>query len=444
MAQAEASVQTQPPPDRLAVLCFLPDPGHVIPLLKMAAQVRPACDVFVSAPDELVGLVEGFGVRAAGVGPVRPESGEPELQRYIFASEWVRVASAFAACQERYFDPLNERMAASFHRHREHLEAYRPSRILCDEKWVPEDFMAFLTGLDIPIMFHSTAPNARRHNAWSLKHCYWTGPRVAVRDAITKTRNELRLWGKRLSTPHRRVDAVSALGRLAPIRPPRKAMTRLSTGTSFLEQALLSEHLLYAGKGRLVLPTIPPLEAPLSHDLRRWLDQCREGEVVYVSFGSLIQLDEAQLTNIALAVTGCGKRVLLQSPGDCPAVPGVRHERWVPQATVLSHPAVSMAISHGGAGSVDEALWYGKPLLCIPNVWDHYYNAWIASLLGAGVTLPRRALRSPRRLAAGLRKAMGREHADSARAVSALMRNHWSANQDAVRDLFRSSAIHVE
>ena len=440
----EASFQTQMPPDRLAVLCFLPDPGHVIPLLKMAAQARRTCDVLVSAPDELVGLVDGFGFRIAGVGPVRPESGEPELQRYIFASEWVRVTSAFAACQERYFDPLNERMGKSFLRHREHLAEYRPSCILCDEKWVPEEFMEFLTGLNIPIMFHSTAPNSRRHNAWSLKHCYWTSSRIAVRDAITKSRNEFRLWRKWLSSPHRRVDAVAAIGRLAPVRPSKKAITHLSTGTSFLEQALLSEHLLYTGKGRLVLPTIPPLEAPLPGDLRQWLDQCREGDVIYVSFGSLIRLEVAQMINIARAVTGCGKRVLLQSPGKFPAIPGVRHERWIPQATVLSHPAISMVISHGGAGSVDEALWYGKPLLCIPNVWDHYYNSWIASLLGASVTLPRRALRSPRRLTAGIRKAMRQEHADTARAVSALMRNYWSANQEAVTNLFRSSATHVE
>jgi hypothetical protein len=412
----------------------------VIPLLKIAEQARQACDVLVLAPDELVSLVSGFGFRVAGVGPVRPESGQLELQRYIAASEWVRVTSAFAACQERYFDRLNERMGRTFHRHRQQLAEYRPSCILCDEKWVPQEFMEFLVGLGIPIFFHSTAPNSRRHNAWSLKHCYWTSPRVAVHDAIAKTRNELRLWGKRLSSARGRVAAVAEIGRLPPIRPSKKAITRLSTGTSFLEKALLSHRLLYTGGGRLVLPTVPPLEAPLPHDLRQWLDQSPDGDIVYVSFGTLVRPEVGRIVNIARAVLACGKRVLLQYSGEFPAIPGVRQEQWVPQATVLSHPAIAMMISHGGAGSLDEALWHGKPMLCVPNVWDHYYNSWIVSLLGAGIALPRRALGSPRRLAAGVRRAMRQEHADSARAISTLMRNYWSANEEAVTNLFRSSA----
>ncbi|MBJ7277691.1 hypothetical protein JHC43_14520, partial [Marinobacter salarius] len=31
-----------------------------------------------------------------------------------------------------------------------------------------------------------------------------------------------------------------------------------------------------------------------------------------------------------------------------------------------------------------EAFWFGKPMLCIPQIWDQPYNAWVVESLGAG------------------------------------------------------------
>ena len=218
---------------------------------------------------------------------------------------------------------------------------------------------------------------------------------------------------------------------------------RLSTGTSSLERALISERLLYTGNDRHVLPAIPSLGAPLSQDLHDWLEQFSDGGVVYVSFGTMVRPDSVIVANIVRAVLEQGKAVLLQYFGELPAISGVRQEQWVPQATVLSHPAISLFVTHGGQGSVEEALWHGKPMLCIPWVWDQHYNSWIVELLGAGITLPRHHLGSPKRISKSVRRAMLHKHTDNARLARDLMSKHWTEARIGVINLFRFSGRSV-
>jgi hypothetical protein len=284
--------------------------------------------------------------------------------------------------------------------------------------------------------FHATSPNYRRHNTWSLKGCYWTDASVAVRDAIDKTRNEARLWFRAWSARNGRTNSTAANGVAA--KPAPENIYHLSTGTSLLEQTLLKQYLLYAGEGRIVLPAIAPVETPLPQGLQEWLEEPRSADVVYLSFGTMVRPSEQTVMNIVEAVSRCGRRILLQYGGAFPARPGVRLEKWVPQAAVLSHPAVSLFITHGGAASVEESLWAGKPMLCIPNVWDHYYYSWIVGLLGAGIRFPRRILGSPRRLSAALGRALRQEYADRAKSLSRTMHEQWSANQERVIELFCS------
>jgi hypothetical protein len=421
-------------PGRLAVICLVPDPGHLIPLLKLAGQARPACEVLVLAPDELIGLATSYGFSVAGLGPVRPAGGLSDLHRYINASERVRIASALSACQKSYFRPLAEGLRRSLHPLRVCLSEYRPSHILADDHMVPPGFNGFLREFKCRVYFHCTAPNYRRHNTWSLKSCFWFDFRGAANDVVSKTRNELRLWSKPW-LPKQRSGSAAAPG---PIHVGSTPINHLSTGTSYLEKALLSDHLLYAGEDRTILPAIPPLQAALPSDLRDWLDESGSADVVYISFGSMIQLDQQMIMNMVSAILDQDKRILLQYTGAFPATPGVRVEHWVAQSAVLSHPAVSLFVTHGGAASVEEGLWSGKPMLCIPGVWDHYYNSRIVCLLGAGVSIPRRRFGLTRRVATGVRTAMRREYADTARTLAALMREHWSAHRVEVMDLFQS------
>ncbi len=112
-------------------------------------------------------------------------------------------------------------------------------------------------------------------------------------------------------------------------------------------------------------------------------------------------------------------------------------EAWVAQQRVLAHPAVGVFVTHGGAGSIEEALWAGTPTLSVPTVWDHRFNAWVAEALGTGVYLRRGWKATPSQLRAGIRQALDPARAEQARLRARFMHEDWAANAPAVADLFR-------
>jgi UDP:flavonoid glycosyltransferase YjiC (YdhE family) len=99
------------------------------------------------------------------------------------------------------------------------------------------------------------------------------------------------------------------------------------------------------------------------------------------------------------AVEESGLRALWAwGKGDSPEIRGelagrIRFEPWVPQPELLAHPSVAAVLTHGGSGTVQEALWFGKPLVGIPWAWDQRYNVRQVEQLGAGIRLSRERLR---------------------------------------------------
>jgi UDP:flavonoid glycosyltransferase YjiC (YdhE family) len=64
----------------------------------------------------------------------------------------------------------------------------------------------------------------------------------------------------------------------------------------------------------------------------------------------------------------------------------VRLYKFVPQAELL--PLVDGMITHGGAGSVNEALYNGIPMIVIPFLGDQPYNAEFIHRAGLGFAVP--------------------------------------------------------
>ena len=72
---------------------------------------------------------------------------------------------------------------------------------------------------------------------------------------------------------------------------------------------------------------------------------------------------------------------LAVDPGD----PRVVVERFVPQDIVL--PRCSLAVTHGGSGSVLGPLLHGLPLVVVPLGADHFENAAAVERAGAGIVI---------------------------------------------------------
>ena len=116
-----------------------------------------------------------------------------------------------------------------------------------------------------------------------------------------------------------------------------------------------------------------------------------DGPLIYVSFGSLGAGDVDLLKRIIAALGKSRYRALVNVGGykaaytDVP--PNVIVDEWFPQPSVI--PQVDAVIHHGGNNSFTECLYFGKPAIIMPYVWDGHDNAMRVQETGHGFKMPR-------------------------------------------------------
>jgi MGT family glycosyltransferase len=142
-------------------------------------------------------------------------------------------------------------------------------------------------------------------------------------------------------------------------------------------------------KVHVVGPIFSHNKKSLDDSLRDWLETDQSG-VIYMAFGTLVNLDAWQAKELIEGLLESGLRVLWSLPENqmsiLPELPSTfRVESFVPQLVVLSHPNVVAFVSHCGMNSIHESLYCGKPILAIPFFGDQHYNA--ARLVDIGVAL---------------------------------------------------------
>ena len=113
--------------------------------------------------------------------------------------------------------------------------------------------------------------------------------------------------------------------------------------------------------------------------------------LLYVSFGSLGAGDTELLKRIISALARTRYRALVNVgdyKGEYSDVPGnVIIDSWFPQPSVI--PQVDAVIHHGGNNSFTECLYFGKPAIIMPYVWDGHDIASRVEETGHGFKMPR-------------------------------------------------------
>jgi MGT family glycosyltransferase len=120
------------------------------------------------------------------------------------------------------------------------------------------------------------------------------------------------------------------------------------------------------------------------------------GPLVYISLGTIFSLSPGFYQACCQAFGGGDTQVLVSAGrnvdlGELEPVPDnflVRH--YVPQLEVLKR--ADAFITHGGMNSVGEGLWYGVPLVVIPQGSDQYLVARQVERLGLGAVLDKRSV----------------------------------------------------
>ena len=113
--------------------------------------------------------------------------------------------------------------------------------------------------------------------------------------------------------------------------------------------------------------------------------------IIYVSFGSLGSGDTDLLKRIIAAVAQMEIRALVNvgdykdSYGALP--PNVQIDGWFPQPSVIKQ--MDAVIHHGGNNSFNECLYFAKPAIIMPYVWDGHDNATRVQETGHGLHMHR-------------------------------------------------------
>ena len=108
--------------------------------------------------------------------------------------------------------------------------------------------------------------------------------------------------------------------------------------------------------------------------------------LLYVSFGSLGAGDTDLLKRIIKTIGTLPYRALvnvgdyIDSYSDIPD--NIHLASWYPQPSVI--PQVDAVIHHGGNNSFTECLYFSKPAIVMPYVWDGHDNAMRATETGHG------------------------------------------------------------
>ncbi|XP_061368562.1 UDP-glycosyltransferase 74G1-like [Gastrolobium bilobum] len=121
-----------------------------------------------------------------------------------------------------------------------------------------------------------------------------------------------------------------------------------------------------------------------SEECMKWLDDKPKGSVVYVSFGSLAELDEEKMEELACGLRDSGRYFLwvvraseeskLHKDCEKKSKKGLI-VTWCSQLKVLAHEAVGCFVTHCGWNSTLEALSLGVPMVTMPHWSDQSTNA---------------------------------------------------------------------
>ncbi|XP_062406032.1 UDP-glucuronosyltransferase 1-2-like [Sardina pilchardus] len=116
---------------------------------------------------------------------------------------------------------------------------------------------------------------------------------------------------------------------------------------------------------------------PLPPDLEDFVQSSGEHGVIIMSLGTFVSEIPSDITeDIATAFAELPQKVIWRYTGERPSTLGNNTllVEWMPQKDLLGHPKIRAFVAHGGTNGVQEALYYGVPVVGIPLFFDQYDN----------------------------------------------------------------------
>ncbi|XP_024862066.1 uncharacterized protein LOC108236932 [Kryptolebias marmoratus] len=137
---------------------------------------------------------------------------------------------------------------------------------------------------------------------------------------------------------------------------------------------------------------------PLPADLEDFVQSAGEHGVIIMTLGSLVNaLPKEVAEDIASVFAKMPQKVIWKHKGERPSTVGNNTQivDWMPQMDLLGHPQVKLFIAHGGTNGVQEAIYYGVPVLGIPLFFDQYDNLLRLQERGGAIILELAEINGP-------------------------------------------------
>lgn len=130
----------------------------------------------------------------------------------------------------------------------------------------------------------------------------------------------------------------------------------------------------------------------LPETLQQFLDDADRDGAIFISFGSNLRssnLRKDKLEAILSTMRKLKQRVIWKwDQNELPNKPdNVFIGKWLPQDSILAHPNMRLFITHGGLGSITEAMYHGVPIVGIPIFGDQGGNVAQVVREGWGISV---------------------------------------------------------
>jgi MGT family glycosyltransferase len=201
----------------------------------------------------------------------------------------------------------------------------------------------------------------------------------------------------------------------------------------------------FGGEFVFVGPSIPPARDAATDFPFERLDG---RPLVYVSLGTTFH-NAPEFYRASFEALGGGPWQVVLSTGGAPPALGAVPEnflvrRFVPQLALLER--ANAFVTHGGMNSANEALYFGVPLVVVPQRGDQYMVGARVAQLGAGVAIAPQDL-NPERLRLGVASVLEKpSFRERAQALGASLRaaGGYCRAADAIQSFARSRELCME
>lgn len=446
-----------PAKSRFAFTCFFPDWGHVQPLLKIAKAAQDAGHtVRCYVPEKSRAFADRAGLDSYILTSESP-TGAEELGRLASRSLFFLNFSGYSHTNLFVYPVVMKSVVEQVDDIAADLEAFAPDVVVGDSHVLSQLYESLARSCGAEFILHNPSgtlagdyrPYVRVYGHGAASGLEMTAVETAGSVFQKLYRpffyfTHLGAWRASRAIKRRLGEAIAKVVSDAPAWQDKH--WSLTTGLTWIENQFLgSGGASGDAGGRTNLPPLPSSPEAFSPELETWLAASPE-KVIYLSFGSILKLSDADYAAIAQALKSVPQRVIWSMPVDekhkiadlaDPAKFFVTN--YVPQAELLKRPEIACFVTHAGASSVQEALIGGAPLVCVPLHADNGYISSLMERLGVATRVWKQHLATPR-FAAALREVLGEPRfAERAAEIAATLRDA-QAQEVAVQALERVAA----